>query len=287
MTLAGRGLTPEEHAYSILADPAIPKHARLAAARSLLVLGSESDRLRAEQIFASARVETDDELWAALLELLAVVHPEPFAVWEYCRVTLDRLVQIPARRATGILNRLIAGGVSAGDITAALMPSRAEDQCPPALVWLSTTHEIHAEITGSACAQLKRSVAELNRSTLMLHLIALCDPSVRAALGRSSAYTQYKSLYWALQDWPYSDSTGLAHHLQQGALAPEEAEVIAEYGAELRMLLQTWTGDNSPLANREFHEELDHIGKTTMTRLRVDQDPAMLFCCPRAPGADQ
>ncbi|KYF54657.1 hypothetical protein BE08_11040 [Sorangium cellulosum] len=273
-------LSPREHACWILMDAAVPAAARLAAARWLTKIDDKLPESLLQQLLSLIDTQIDDDLWSTLLEFLAREHPDSSAVWSHCLLARERFARIHPERTSNILSHLIDGGVPAEDIAVTLSPGAAGDRFIPALVWLFAYRGVPPGLAEPLRCRLEQGVTEFERSVLMFHLICLCDANVRSALGRSDAYTRYRSLYWAIHDWPYTNPENLEREIKRGIVNGAEAVAISAFSSELHRLLETWTVTEQPSTGSGIHKELDRLGKNALSRLATNHDPLTLFVAP-------
>src|SRR5689334_9078855 len=90
-------LSSNEHACRRMIDATLPTTVRTRAAEWYVRSGGQLPEPLLHALLSSAAVETDDHLWAALMEVLALEYPDAIAVWDLCRAKIERCAQIPPR----------------------------------------------------------------------------------------------------------------------------------------------------------------------------------------------
>lgn len=271
------GLSPTEHASRIMRDASLPTATRAAAVRWHLHRGVELPAADLEAVLSLASAEPDDELWALLLELLALEHPDSRAVWNLCRAGLGRYARLAPRQLASVLRPLLDGGVPPADVAASLVSALGHEGAVSVMVWLFAAGKVPDDIEEPLRSRVVQGIVERERSTLVLHLLALCDDATRAALGHSAAYSRYRCLYWAVQDWSYARREDLEREVKRKILDPQEAQVLADFGVGLHSLAETSGEASLALESPGFRKALAPLGEATLERLPFELAPETLF----------
>lgn len=278
------GLRAREHAQRILLDRAAPTPARAQAARTHLDAGAELDAPHLDELLSIAATEADDALWATLINILALEHPDVRALWEAGRAGLDRLGALAPRRAAEVIAAILRGGTPAPEVAGALVAALGEAAALAILARIHPARELDG-LPEDLRSRAAEAAVALERGLLFLHLIALCDPATRRALGRSAAYSRYRSVAWAIQDWPFEGADQVARWVARGSVRPAEAPILAAFSARVRDALGWGEGRDPGEEELARSAELDRLGQETLAQLGASLEVEAILGTGGAPGA--